>query len=172
MLSYDGWQKLDRFGRGVVPFMVGFVLMVFSLVPLRLADFSTIMPSLALMVVFYWAVYRPDLLGPLGAFLLGLFYDLITGMPLGMNTLIHLLVYGLVVSQRQLFLAHSFFILWWGYAVVAVFAAAVAWLVGLAFGAGMAPGRALVFQAIAAVALFPLVAWLCGRVQRGFLSEA
>ncbi len=61
--------------------------------------------------------------------------------------------------------------MWWGYALVAVLAGIVGWIVySIGTGSWLSLEPAL-FQAIAGVALFPLVAWLYGRLQRS-LGEA
>jgi rod shape-determining protein MreD len=171
MLTLDGWQKLDRSLRNAAPAITTLLMMLVSMVPLHLSGFGTIIPSISLMASFYWAVYRPDLFGPLAAFLLGLVADTISGSPLGLNSLLNLVTYASVLSQRQLFLAHSFIILWWGYALVAVLAGIVGWIVySIGTGSWLSLEPAL-FQAIAGLAIFPLVAWLYGRLQRG-LGEA
>jgi rod shape-determining protein MreD len=171
MLTLDGWQKLDRALRSSAPFVAALILTLLGMVPLRLTDFGTIAPSLALMAVFYWGVYRPDLLGPVAAGLLGFVHDVLSGAPLGLYTLVCLVTYSSVVSQRQLFLAHSFFILWWGYALTALLAGTLAWLISCLLHWGLIPFNAVLFQAVAGIALFPPVAWLLGRIQRGLLSS-
>lgn len=169
MLTLEGWQKLDRGLRNAAPAMTTLLLMLVSMVPLHLG-FGTIIPSISLMASFYWAVYRPDLFGPLSAFLLGLIADTLSGAPLGLNALINLITYGSVLSQRQLFLAHSFVILWWGYALVAGLAGGMNWLIASIGSASWMSFEPALFQVIAGLALFPLVAWLYGRLQRS-LSE-
>ena len=170
MLTLDGWQKLDRGARSASPLIVGLLLALIGMVPLHLQDFGTIVPSIALMTVFYWAVYRPDLFGPVAAALLGFVHDVISGAPLGLNTLVCLLTYSSVSSQRQLFLAHAFFILWWGYALTALLAGALSWAISCMLKGGIIPFDAVLFQAAAGIALFPPIAWIFGRIQRGWLS--
>ncbi|OSM02192.1 rod shape-determining protein MreD [Magnetofaba australis] len=46
---------------------------------------SVFRPDLALLCLFYWRLYRPDLCGPLLAFLIGLLIDMVSGAPLGLN---------------------------------------------------------------------------------------
>jgi rod shape-determining protein MreD len=170
MSSLDGMGKLDRSARTLSPLIVALLLALVSMVPVRLNHFGSIVPSIGLMAVFYWAVWRPDLFGPVAAFCLGFVHDVLSGAPVGLNALICLLAYGSVVNQRQLFLAHSFFVLWWGYALVALFAAATAWLAHSLLQGVLVPFEPALFQAFAGMALFPVVAWICHRVQHGFLG--
>lgn len=170
MLTLDGWQKLDRGARILSPVLVAVMLMFIMMVPLRLPNFGTIAPSIALMAVFYWAVYRPDLIGPVAVGLMGFLQDAISGAPLGMNAMVCLLVYSSVVSQRQLFLAHGFLILWWGFTLTALIAGLMTWAIHSFLHFDIVPFDPVLYQAAAGISLFPAVAWLFGKVQRSFLS--
>lgn len=170
MLTLEGWQKLDRGARMISPVLVALLLMFVLMVPLRLPNFGTIAPSVALMAVFYWAVYRPDLFGPVAVGILGFVQDALSGAPLGLNAMVFLLAYSSVVSQRQLFLAHGFFILWWGFALTAVIAGFVAWGIQSFLHFSLVPFDPVLYQAAATISLFPPAAWLFGKVQRAFLS--
>lgn len=170
MLTLDGWQKLDRMARIASPVLVALLLMFLLMVPLRLPNFGTIAPSIALMAVFYWAVYRPELFGPYAVGLLGFVQDALSGAPLGMNALVCLLAYSSVVSQRQLFLAHGFFILWWGYTLTAMIAGLISWSIVSCLNFSMIPFDPVLYQAAVGIALFPPMAWIFSRVQRAFLS--
>ncbi len=168
--SFNHWGKVDRGARAFSPLVVALLLVIVSMVPFHLNNFGAIMPSIGLMTVFYWAVYRPDLFGPGAAACLGLLQDVLTGAPLGFNALLCVAAYGTVVTQRQLFLAHSFLVLWWGYALLALLAAAIGWLTYCLLQRALIPFDPALFQALAGMALFPPVAWICHRVQRGFLG--
>lgn len=170
MLTLDGWQKLDRGARSLSPLLVALLLMMVFMVPFHLSHSGTISPSIALMAVFYWAVYRPDLVGPVAIALLGFVHDVLSGAPLGLNVLLYLIVYGSVAVQRQLFLAHGFLILWWGYALTTLLTGCVVWALYSALHVSLIPFGAVLYQVIAGIALFPLVSWLFGRVQQAFLS--
>jgi len=170
MLGDAPWQKLERGAEGIVPLFIIFFFTLLGMVPLGPAGFNTIIPPLGLMALFYWAAYRPDLVGPFAAFLAGFLTDALTGGPLGAYSVVFLLVHGMVTRQRQLFLSHSFFMLWWGFAFVAVLAGLFGWLVMTAVDGQIMPIRPVFFQALTAMALFPLMAGFCGRIQRAFLG--
>jgi rod shape-determining protein MreD len=164
------WQKLDQAGRNVAPFAVTMLLLLIGAVPLQLPGYGTVAPALGLMAVYYWAIHRPDLLRPGFAFALGVLQDLLSGAPLGMTALIYVLVYWVVLTRRRVFLATTFPMLWLGFALVALAAAAVRWaghsLLDMAL---IPPGQAFV-QALLTVALFPVFGWLFIRVHRAFLQ--
>jgi rod shape-determining protein MreD len=165
------FSKFHYAGRHAAPFVITLFLQLLCMVPLQLKGFGSIAPSIALMGIFFWTVYRPDLMGPLAAFTLGLVQDAISGAPLGMNASIALLTYATVLSQRQLFLAHSFPVLWWGYGMIAIGAGLIAWS-GYSLAVWQVlPIGPMVFHTLSGIALFVPVAWLFGLVHAAFVSE-
>ncbi len=166
----EGWQKIDRGARHAAPALTTLLIMLISMVPLRLQDFGTITPVVALMGIFYWSVYRPDLMGPITATLLGFMQDVLSGAPLGLNAFVCLIVQSSVASQRQLFQAHGFFILWWGYMLTVILAGFTCWALFAILHFDLVPFQPVLFQAGVSIALFPPFAWLMGRVHHAFLS--
>ena len=55
----------------VVPVLSTFLFVVVSVVPLNLPGFAIVTPSFALMAVYHWSIYRPDLLPQTAVFALG-----------------------------------------------------------------------------------------------------
>ncbi len=163
------WQKLDQTGRNLAPCVVTVMLVLAGMVPFYLPDYDRIAPSLALMAVYYWAIHRPDLLRPSAAFAIGLLQDLISGVPLGLNALILVMTHWIVVTQRSFFLASSFLLLWWGFALIALAVAVVQWVACVAVYWAILPAAPVLFQALLTIALFPWFAWLFIRVHRAFL---
>lgn len=168
---YDLPLRCQRGAQIAAPFLLTFFLMLLGMLPLHLGDFGSIMPSVGLMGVFFWSVYRPNLMGPAAAFLIGFMGDALSGAPLGLGALIAVLVHASVVSQRQLFLAHGFPVLWWGYAMTASIAGILSWVCfSIAYWVVL-PMWPVAFQVFAGIALFVPVAWLFGIVQSAFMSD-
>ena len=97
------WHRLDIIARGLFPAFSVFALLLINLLPLSVPLLSTASPALALMAVFYWSVNRPDLLTAVTAFLLGLLQDLLMGLPLGVSSLVLVLVQTGSASQGRFF---------------------------------------------------------------------
>lgn len=164
------WQKLDHTGRNLLPFAVTVLMMLLAMAPTQVPGLSALAPPLTLMAVFYWAIHRPDLLRPIVVFLIGLLQDLLSGLPLGLSALVFTLAYWAVLTQRRFFLGNSFLLLWWGFGMVAFAAAAVQWIVYSLSFVTVLTVRPVLFQAMLAIAIFPLPAWLLMRIHRAFLS--
>lgn len=160
------WQRLDLVARNLTPLLVSLCLVVASVVPLRLPEVSYIVPTLALMAIYYWGLHRADLLPAPAVFVVGLLQDMLSGGPIGMNAFIFLAVYGVCVSQRRFFYGKSFLVVWWGFMVVAAGALALEWALSAAFAESLISPRPAYFKYLITIAVYPVVAWLFARMQR------
>lgn len=163
------WQRLDLVARQITPFLVTLLLVMLALVPLRVPNLAPIVPWLALVAVYYWTVYRPDLMPPLAVFGIGLFHDLATGTNVGVGALLLLLVHVAVLSQRRFFVSRSFLIIWIGFSVIAAGAMLLMWMVICTLEGELLSPRPVVFQYLITVAAYPPMAWLFTGVQRWLL---
>ena len=166
MKSGGLWQRLDRFGRNLVPLAFTLALVILGAVPLPVAGYASVVPLFSLCAVFFWAIYRPHLLPPWLVFCIGLVQDALAGTPFGLNAIMLLLVYGMVANQRRFFLGKPFTLVWWGFMLIALIAIVVAWLLAsIAFGVIIRPWPAT-FQFLLTLALYPLAALLLTGAQR------
>jgi rod shape-determining protein MreD len=155
----------------VLPFLAGFFCMLLSFVPFSRIFGVEIAPAFGLIAVYYWAVQRPDVFPPYGVFAIGLFYDLLSAGPLGLWALVYLIVYGLVISQRQLIIGRTFSLFWLGFLLSSMIAGLLGWaLASLYFGQFLSPASVLV-QMAATVALFPLFAKLFEQLLHRLLVQ-
>ena len=157
--------------RHLVPFGITLILLLLTAVPTRLPDFASIAPMLPLMGVYYWAIYRPDLLPAWSAFLIGLLYDIIAGTPLGVNALVLLLVQDTAASQRRFFLAKSFLVSWWAFALLAGGATGLSWLLITLLSARAIAPSPVFFQYLMTLGLFPVLTWALARTQLALLRD-
>ena len=163
------WTRLDGTARNLVPFTVTVLLIMFGMVPLGVPGFGPVMPALGVIAVFYWLVYRPDLMPAWVVFLVGLFQDLLGGGALGVGVFVLLVVYAALVGQRRYLAQASFILVWLAFLPVAAGAFVLTWLFnGLIADALLAPGPA-VSQYLSTVVFYPFVAWLFLQAQRAFL---
>jgi rod shape-determining protein MreD len=163
------WQRLDGLARKLVPFATTILLVILSVMPWHLPGFGQVTPALSLMAVYYWAIFRPDLLPPPAVFAIGLLQDILAGVPLGVNAVTLLLVYAVVSSQRRFFLGKSFLVMWSGFVLVAAGVAAATWLLLAGFYGTLLNPVPAVFQGMLTLALFPCLTWLFIRAQNALL---
>lgn len=165
-------QKLDRLARNLLPLALGLACVLLSVTPVYLPGYGMIGAHFAMMAVFYWSVYRPDLLSPLTAFGLGLLLDILVGTPLGLNALALMLVRIVGDNQGKVFRGKSFVLLWWGFGLVALGASLVIWALSAALALMPVDPAPALFQAAMTTALFPFFGGVFAWTQQRLLPQA
>ena len=165
------WVRMDAWVRYIVPFGITFVLLLLTSIPNRFPGYAGIAPMLPMMGVYYWAIYRPDLLPAWSVFILGMISDILAGMPPGVNTLVLLLVHGVAVSQRRFFLAKTFVVSWWAFALLTGGALGLSWLLVAALTGKPVDPSPVLFQYLLTLGLFPALSWLLAHTQMTLLKD-
>ncbi len=160
------WTKLDNFSRALAPGLVTLLLVLISVVPTHIPDWSLIAPALVLMSVYYWAIHRPDLMPAPVVFGFGLLEDVLVGTPLGVNAFLLLIAYGLVVGQRRFFHGKSFGVVWWGVMLVGAGVMTLEWLVMSLLTGGPVDPRPALFALMLTITLYPALAAVFSATHR------
>ena len=165
------WQRLDQGARLSMPFATAFLFALISAIPWPLPWLGGVAPPLALVAIYYWTVHRPDLFWPSMAFAIGFLNDIIHMLPLGLSAFVFVAAHHLVLTQRRFFVGHAFFMLWWGFALTMAVVMLTMWGLQCLIRWSMIPFLPVLLQAVLAIILFPLPAWLLIRLQRAVLSH-
>jgi rod shape-determining protein MreD len=164
-------QRLDRLARQMTPVALSFLVVVLTAMPLSVPNYGPIAPNLGIAATFYWVVYRPDVYPPWASFAIGLWEDILSGAPVGLNALLLVLVHWAIISQRRFFQGKSFFVIWWAFAMTAGTVAMVAWVLTMLLnGVAVSPLPA-VFQFGLTAAIYPFVTWMFARAQHAVLRS-
>ncbi|OUR79585.1 rod shape-determining protein MreD [Alphaproteobacteria bacterium 46_93_T64] len=163
--------QINRLLRGSIPFWLSLFLVLLSVVPLRINGFASVTPSFLSIAVFYWSLHRPYLMPAPLVFILGLIFDILTGAPMGLSSLMLLLVHGIAVSQRQVFVGKAFLVTWWGYLLLGTVIAVLSWGFASLLSLTLIPILPLFVQLLLTVLVFPLLAWIFGLVQSNLLRH-
>lgn len=139
---------------------------ILELIPLGVGHLPSVRPLLVLSAVYYWSIYRPELVPAPLVFATGLLLDLLSGAPLGLTALLLVALHGFCVSQRQVLISRSFGVGWAGFILVAVGAAWFEWLVASVYFLRLVDPRSLLVQFALTIALYPAVNWLCNRTEQ------
>jgi rod shape-determining protein MreD len=159
-------QRLDSWARNFSPAITAILFAILEVVPTGIPGFENVTPAFAMMAVFYWSLYRPDLVPVTAVFAVGLLLDILSGGPIGINALIMLGVYGVVLTQRPAFLGKPFFVAWLGFVVIAGVAVFLHWLLSCLLALQLLPIGKAIGQFVLTAVVFPLVAWMLVRVHR------
>jgi rod shape-determining protein MreD len=123
-------------------------------------------PSLPLVAIFLWTMYRPDLLPPLAVLVLGMIMDLLVNGPMGVSALSFLTAYSIVGSQRLYWLTLPRGGVLVGFIMVMLSCGAVSWLAtSFAYGRVVSPVPVLL-EGMMSVIAFPIMRQVFGPLQR------
>ena len=164
-------QRVDLMVRQLVPASLVLLLVVLQAIPWHLPALAGIIPMLPMIGIYYWSVYRPDLLVPSVAFVTGLVNDVVVGGPIGISSLAFLVIQGMTASQTRFFNGKSFLVIWSGFALL-VAGALLVELVMSSLVFGRTPVLSAVgIQCALTVCLYPPVSWLFSRLQLFWLRN-
>jgi rod shape-determining protein MreD len=150
----------------LVPWLTCLAAAILSLLWLPVPGYAAISPAFALIAIYCWSVWRPELLPYVAVFAIGVIEDLIRGAPLGGGPLTLLIAAAFVRSQHRLIHGKSFETFWAAFGMTALLVALATWAAqSFAHQRLLAPGPAAL-QFLFTVALFPVAAWLLSRAQR------
>lgn len=165
------WQRLDSLARRMLPVAITLVLAMAAAVPLHIPGYAPVAPAVTLIAVYYWTIFRPDLMPAPAVFAVGLFQDVLSGTPLGVNALVLLLVFAVVFGQRRFFLGKSFLVMWWGFALVVVGALATGWMAFSGLEGAVLNPLPAIFQGTVTLAIFPVLTRIFIRSQQILLRS-
>ena len=77
----------------LLPFLVSVFLLLVFYVPVHLPLSRYLRPDIGMICVYFWALYRQDLFGPVSAFLLGLAADSLSAVPIGLNIFVFMFIF-------------------------------------------------------------------------------
>ncbi len=166
------WNQLNLVARSLSPMAITLLLVMVSVLPMHIPFFGMVSPVLSLMAVYYWSVFRPDLMPSFAVFGAGLFQDILSGTPLGVFALVFMLVRVAVVSKQKFFTGNSFVVMWWVFMLVAAGSLVLVWGLASLLNMTLISPLGVAFQVFLTFALFPCFAWLFFRVQQAFLRQS
>ena len=143
--------------RASVPTVLAILAVLISALPFATPGVSAAGIVFAACTVFYWGLFRPEVMPPGAAFAIGLVQDLIGGGPIGAMALT-LLALGMIVgAQRRAFAGKSHMLIWFGFILIALPAALLFWLVLCLYHVALLDPRPVLAGYVLAVAIYPLV---------------
>ncbi|MGH6981714.1 MAG: rod shape-determining protein MreD [Stellaceae bacterium] len=154
------------------PAASGLIAVVLSVVPLHVPGLAIATPAFALMAIYHWTVYRPDLMTPSAVFTIGVALDLLAGTPyIGLSALTFLAARSFVLVGRRRAVNQPFAIVWAGFFATAAFATGLQWIMISALSMNALSPRPFVFQVVVTVAAYPIADYLMAQLQRGVLRR-
>jgi rod shape-determining protein MreD len=159
-------RRLDMAARHAFPASSTVLLMLVCQAPFGMVDQAVLLPAVTLASVWFWSLFRPAALPPPVVFLIGLLFDLLGYLPLGVGVLTALTVHGFAVRWRRRLARQGFVMVWLAFTSVALPAAALLWLLTTLLTFRLVPPAPAVFEAVLSAALYPALAVLFARAHR------
>src|SRR4051812_3529592 len=145
---------------------------VLALLPLPVPGYAALTPSFALMAVYHWSVYRPDLLPASGLFAIGFAQDLLSGATIPASALLLLLARAAVLRYRRHFVGRPFPFVWAGFAALAAAVTVGLWTLHCVLQLNLFDLRTATIRGALTVALFPAASPALGRSQRALIGAS
>ena len=145
---------------------------VIGLLPLPIPGYAALTPAFALMAVYHWSVYRPDLLPPTFLFAIGFAQDLVIGATVPASALTLLLARAAVLRYRRHFVGRPFLFAWGGFAVLAAAVMLGLWALHCVLQLGLLDPRTAIVRCALTIALFPAASLALGRSQRALIGAS
>ena len=157
-------RQLDAQLRSLMPLVTTVAAVTLDQLPWPGAGLEAAGSLTTLCAVYFWSLYRPDLLTPSAAFAAGALYDALAGLPLGATSLVLLLVRNLMVTQQRFFLTRPFPVIWACFILLAPAVMAARWLIVCLWWGRVFDLSPVLFELALTLALYPAVSWLLSRV--------
>jgi rod shape-determining protein MreD len=161
------WHSGARVVTGVragIPVVATVVVILVAALPVDFLRSGMMSFLAALTSVFYWSIYRPDLMPAWAAFSIGIFIDLVSGGPIGLGAIVLLLVHWIAVGQRRALIGKAFPIAWLGYLLISAVACAVYWLIACIYFTSLLSPQPVVAIYMMGIFVYPCAAFLLWRL--------
>lgn len=153
-------RRLDAAARASFPAGCTVLLMLLAAAPFGLPLQAALLPALTLGCVWFWSLFRPAAMPPPLVFLLGVLFDLLGYLPLGIGVLTLLIVHGITLRARRVLTRQGFPLVWLAFAGVSAGGALLGWALNSLLQVRLLPFPPAVFQFALTVAVYPALSVL------------
>ena len=154
----------------LVPILTTTIAALVAILPLQIPGYAALTPALALMAVYHWTIYRPDLLPAFALFAIGIGEDLLAGSLVGIGPLTLLVTRAVVLHSRRHFVGRPFPFVWAGFTLVAGATMIGLWVLHCLLEFSLINPRNTVFRMVLTIAVFPAASFLLGSTQRALID--
>jgi rod shape-determining protein MreD len=163
-------RRLDVTARHAFPASCTILLMLLTQAPFGISGQAALLPAVTFASVWFWSLFRPTAMPPPVVFMIGLLFDLLGWLPIGVGVLTLLMAHGLAQRWRRPLAPHGFALVWFAFACVAVAASSLDWALGMLLTWRLLPPGPAVFQAVLAAAAYPALAILFAGAHRSIAN--
>jgi len=166
----DLWHHIESGLRASLPVTLALLLTLVCTLPVGPPGLGQIMPALPMICVFYWTVYRGDLMPLVATFVIGIAHDSLSGAPLGGSAIVLLTLQGLAARHRRFFHGKTIAGVWVGFVALVAVVQSLGWLIASFYHLQALPLMPAIFQALLTMALYPVITLPFGVILRELLQ--
>lgn len=160
-------SKEKTFGpSSFIPFMTVLLLIIIMILPYNIAMIGDIMPYLTLTGVYYWSVFRARRLPIWTVFILGILQDILLGSPLGMMSLLLIVVQQVIFIQGRHFLERDFVFNWFVFVMLTFGFGIASWAIASLYISEILDYLSVLGQVLMTIAFYPVITWLLGLTRK------
>ena len=152
--------------KSVLPFFTILFLIIIMVLPYNIPLIGDIMPFLTLIGVYYWSVFKPELVPVSVIFALGLLQDILLGSPLGLMSLLLVIVQQFIFFQGRQFLERDFLFNWFVFVMIVVGFGALSWGITSLYIREYLDFVDVIGQILLTIAFYPVITWLLGLIKK------
>lgn len=167
MSDFSLAKRFDWIWRFLLAHTVTVTMFFLGLVSFALPFAGQIKPYFLLMPVYYWSIYRPNIVPPVLIMVVGVLFDFVSGQPyIGLSAFILLLVQWIIKDQRLFLMAQPFIVIWLGFALTCFAAAILEWLLFSVLSFKIVAILPAMAEAGISILIFPALAWIMSMLAR------
>ena len=156
--------------RVLAPTLVTLLMVMVAAVPFGVPSSLALQPVVVLLPVYYWSVYRPDLMPIGGVFFVGLFVDLLAASPFGLTAALLVLVQWVTASQHRVLVGKGFWVVWLGYGLISAGGILLYWLVFSIFAQQAVNPTPLLLGFVLGLVTYPALSHIFGQLHQKLLQ--
>ncbi|MFV0430717.1 MAG: rod shape-determining protein MreD [Alphaproteobacteria bacterium] len=151
--------RLDILLRQILPaFFILFFMILNRVISEGWGYWEEISPWIVLMCVWYWAIFRPSLLPVWFIFIVGFLEDFYSyNTPYGTHSVILILSYAILLSQRRVVAVQNFMVGWLMFAVFSFVAIMLRWAIISLFNTHLFSVKSSIASFMLTVSFYPLI---------------
>jgi rod shape-determining protein MreD len=128
-------------------------------------------PAVGMVCVYYWIIHRPDIFNLLSVYVLGMFEDILSSIPMGGNIFTFLVLYILLLNLGRFFNGKPFIVTWYGFAILAFLAFFAKWLMLSIYYGQFLPSIDVLFSYLFSVAAYPVLSLVNAFIQNYLIQD-
>jgi rod shape-determining protein MreD len=150
----------------IIPFLTILFLIIIMMLPYKISVIGDIMPFLTLIGVYYWSVFRARRLPIWTVFILGMLQDILLGSPIGMMSLLLIVVQQIIFIQGRQFLERDFIFNWVVFVMLAFGFGVASWGIASLYIREILDFWNVLGQVLMTIAFYPVITLLLGLTRK------